>query len=159
MKHFITPILLATVLLFQGVIFHKLETLPEPSANYYSYRGQDGLAGLNGADGNNGKNAISKVYENTHTVVEQVPLRGVDGQNGKDAEPCTTSNDAQGNMVQTCPDGSKSVIEKPKDGTNGKTPQIQKNSITGNLEWRLTGEVFWKPLYKKCEIQNNCETL
>lgn len=96
------------------------------------YNGKDGetpVKGVDYFDGANGINAMS--YTVNTTVVKEVPLIGRPGSDGKDG----------------------------KDGENGKDAPIQElrvNSFTGDVETKLSSDVFWRVMIPCSELKVGC---
>lgn len=82
---------------------------------------------------------------------------GTDGDNGSNANPCTTSQDQNKNTIITCPDGTSSVIQAPKDGENGTdapTIQFLQNTDTCTLQYKMDNDRLWTDLIKDPECFN-----
>lgn len=105
-----------------------------------------------GQNGLNGKDAIAPLpvagKPGSNGLDARLPVKGVDYFDGKDAQPCTTKNDENGDMVQTCPDGSTSKITQPTNGYDAR--QIEAcYRRDGSLGWRYAGDVACKVIQRE----------
>lgn len=113
------------------------------------YQGPQGIPGI-GEQGERGARGLAGAFTRGND--------GANGINGKDAEPCTTSQRENGDTIISCPDGSSSIIPKPKDGENGqdgRSIQFRTNPETCDVEYRYEGDRVWTTLVEQdCDAQN-----
>lgn len=154
-QHFINSVLAIQIALILLCIM--LVTQPPLSTQTTVYR-----------NGKNGKNSIS-----TFTVREQ-PINTIVSKpvdvpqpiyvQGEKAPPCIPS-ETETTVVFDCGEGGIAIIPKPKDGKDGQNGadgfsppalQIRKNTATGDIEQKNTGDTIWTVLLKKCDYQGTC---
>lgn len=151
MKKFLLPVLLFLSLGINALAAYQLAHLPQAINKTVTYQvnkiGQDGKTPIKGLDYFDGKTLPAIQPKNGTNGAS-----GAVGKNGKDAEPakpCTTYNEENGDLVILCPDGTRSVLRQPVNGTDGYSPTIQCNTITGKLR------VQYNPEYAFQDIPNS----
>lgn len=105
--------------------------------------GQPGPQGPMGFSGLQGMPGIGMVGERGQPGLSIIGPKGETGAKGE-----------QGEKGDTGPAGEQGI--QGEQGNDGRTTEIRKNPVNGNIERRYVGEVFWTVLLKKCEYQGTC---